>query len=146
MHLCANCFNIGYCQKETTTLVSDHQIENPDFLKDLRAFTSELSVSPDKWIEFIADTYRDYRGRIVYKGQEVFLETEVLEVKSIREWFRDFICTPVRAGAKPRLREESRERIRLIATVLATRFPFEASTWGMRAANDNHPPNQPEQN
>jgi len=140
MYLCTNCLIVGYCRKETTTVVSDQRIENPDFLRDLRAFTSQLAVSPDHWVDFLIDTYRDYRGVIAHNNQEAFLETEALEANSIREWFRDFICTPVRDGAQPRLREESRERIRVVATILATRYPFEASIWGVRPANDNRPP------
>ncbi|WP_084397123.1 hypothetical protein [Henriciella aquimarina] len=137
MNLCWHCLGLGYCRKTTTLLVTDKRMENPDFLVDLRAFTVGLNISPDHWLDFLTDAYRDYRGRIVHQGHEVFLDTQALEAASIREWFRDWACTPVRDGAQPRLREESRERIRVLATILSTRFPFEASMWGVRAANDN---------
>jgi len=140
MNLCWHCINLGYCRKTTTPLITDKRMENPDFLIDLRAFASGLNISPDHWLDFLIDTYRDYRGRIVHQGREVFLDTESLEVTSIKEWLRDWACAPVSEGARPRLREESRERIRVLATILATRFPFEAGLWGMRAANDNEPP------
>lgn len=139
MQLCATCLTLGYCRKKNTVLVSDRQLENPDFLIDLRAFTADLKISPDHWVDFLIDTYRDYRGRIIHQGNEVFLDTEALEATSIREWLRDWACTAVPEGVRPRLREESRERIRVLATILATRFPFEASMWGVRAANDNGP-------
>ncbi|GER05189.1 hypothetical protein JCM17846_28710 [Iodidimonas nitroreducens] len=126
--------------KETTKLVSDIQIENPNFLSDLRLFTSELSISPDHWLNYLVDAYRDYRGLVVFNGEEVFLNMEVFETDGIREWFRDWACAPVPEGVRPRLREESRERIRALATILSTRFPFEASMWGVRAVNDNRPP------
>lgn len=140
MNLCANCFITGYCYKETTKLVTDRYIENPDFLRDLRAFTSGLSISPDHWVDFLIDIYRDYQGRIVHEGHEAFLDTEAFEAHSIREWCRDFVCTPVQDGAQPRLRAESRERIRVLATILATRYPFEVGMFGVRAANDNRSP------
>lgn len=139
MNLCWHCIGQGYCRKATTQLIPDNRIENPDFLIDLRAFTAGLKVSPDHWVDFLIDTYRDYRGRIIHQGNEVFLDTEALEATSIREWLRDWACVPVPEGIRPRLREESRERIRVLATILATRFPFEASMWGVRAANDNGP-------
>ncbi|MBI1393891.1 MAG: hypothetical protein GC152_14230 [Alphaproteobacteria bacterium] len=140
MQLCPNCLAHGFCRNKTTGLVTDRKLENPDFLRDLRAFTSGLNISPDHWLDFLIDTYRDYRGRIVHQGREVFLDTEALEVTSIKEWLRDWACAPVSEGARPRLREESRERIRVLATILTTRFPFEADMWGVRAANDNEPP------
>lgn len=138
--LCTACIALGYCRKSTTELVPDRALENPEYLRDLRAFTSRLNISPDHWRDYLVDTYRDYRGRIVHQGQEVFLDTEALEAVSVREWFRDWACTPVPEGVWPRLREESRERIRVLATILSTRFPFAASMWGVRAANDNRPP------
>lgn len=140
MLLCANCFVLGFCRKEITTLISDKRMENPDFLVDLRAFTASLNISPDHWLDYLIDLYRDYRGRITEKGHEVYLDTEAFDLDSIREWMRDYVCSPVPAGVRPRLREESRERIRVLATILATRFPFEASMWGIRAANENRPP------
>ena len=144
MYLCANCFILGYCKKDTTKVVTDRRIADPLFLRDLRAFTSQLGISADHWVDFLIDIYRDYRGRIVQNGNEVFLNTEALEVHSMREWARDFLCKPVQDGVQPRPRTESREKIRVVATILATRYPFEASMWGVRAANDNHPPTQME--
>lgn len=140
MHLCTQCFTLGYCRKATTPLVSEKRLESPDFLIDLRAFTASLNISPDHWLDFLVDTYRDYRGRIVHRGQEVFLDLNELESKSIKTWFRDFTNKPVADGVRPRLREESRARIRILTTILATRFPHEVSMLGVRAANDNSPP------
>lgn len=144
MYLCANCFVHGFCKKETTKVVSDRRIVSPDFLRDLRAFTSQLKISSDHWVDFLIDTYRDYPGRIFQDGNEVYLDTEALETPSMREWARDFLCQPVRNGAQPRPRKETRERIRVVATILATRYPFEVSMFGVRAANDNHAPSQSE--
>ncbi len=99
MHLCTHCFTLGYCRKATTLLVSDKRLENPDFLIDLRAFTASLNISPDHWMDWLANEYRDYRGRIVHQGQEAFLEMEQFEMTSIKTWFRDFTNKPVADGA-----------------------------------------------
>ena len=106
----------------------------------LRNFAASLEISADHFLDYLLNLYRDYRGRIVSNGNEVFLNTEEFETDSIREWFRDWACAPVPDGVRPRLRKESRERIRLLGTILSTRFAFEAELWGVRAANDNRPP------
>lgn len=129
-----------FCPNTRVKLFSNAKIENPDFLRDLRDFTSSLNLSPDHWVDYLVDLYRDYQGMVTSKGTEVFLDTEAFEANSIREWFRDWACKPLAPNQEPRLREESRERIRVLATILATRFPFEASMWGVRPANDNRSP------
>lgn len=138
--LCVHCLTLGYCKNSTRQLVRDAQLENPEYLRDLRNFAASLEISADHFLDYLLNLYRDYRGRIVSNGNEVFLNTEEFETDSIREWFRDWACTPVPDGVRPRLREESRERIRLLGTILSTKFAFEAELWGVRAANDNRPP------
>lgn len=140
MRTCKYCTSTFTCPRSRIVLVSDRKLEQPEFLVDLRAFTAGLGISPDHWLDYLIDTYRDYRGLVVFNGEDVFLDTEVFETDSIREWLRDWACSPVPEGVRPRLREESRERIRSLATILSMRFPFEASMWGVRAANDNRPP------
>ena len=133
-----------YCPRSRVELVPNAKLESREYLRDLRRFTSDLDISPDHWVDYLVDTYRDYEGVITSRGSETYLDTEAFEIDSIREWFRDWACKPVPPETEPRLREESRERIRVLATILATRFPFEASMWGVRAANDNRPPKQTE--
>ena len=138
--LCARCLSLGYCKNSTRQLVRDAQLEDAEYLRDLRNFAASLEVSADHWLDYLMDMYRDFSGRIVSNGQDVFLDTEVFETDSIREWLRDWACASIPDHVRPRLREESRERIRVLATILSTRFPFEAGLWGVRAANDNRPP------
>ena len=138
--LCVHCLTLGYCKNSTRQLVRDAQLEDPEYLRDLRNFTASLEISADHWLDYLVDMYRDFSGRIVSNGQDVFLDTQEFEkISSTREWLRDWACVRVPDHIRPRLREESRERIRVLATILSTQFPFEAGMWGVRPANGNKP-------
>lgn len=135
---CPNCLFREFCCSIRTELVDDASLDDAEFIRDLRAFTSSLNVNDEDWHEYLADCYRDYRGWIADQdGNEVFLDTDEFERPSIREWFRDFCCVPCPDHITPRVRQEARERVRVLATIMKARFPAEAIMWGVRAANDN---------
>nr|WP_281721263.1 hypothetical protein [Nitrosomonas nitrosa] len=120
--------------------MSDKNIENPEYVRDLRCFAYGLRISSHDWLEFLTDLYRDYPGRIIdARGAEVFLNMEEFETAGIREWFRDFCCTLCPPDVTPRVRPEAWERVRALATILRAHFPEAAMVWGVRAANDNEP-------
>lgn len=138
--LCPACMSVGYCPKKSVAVVSDDQLSDPDYLRDFKEFVRFLDISDCRWLEHLSNLYRDFPGWIVGpEGEEVFLDMEEFERPNIREWFRDF-STPMRDGARPRVREEARERVRILATVLSARYPFDAMLWGVRVANDNRAP------
>ena len=140
--VCVKCSLLGYCNKKPVRLVTDAELSNPQFLKGVRATARALNYSPSDWLDRIYDFYRDFDGMIVDANcEEVYLDLEVFETESIREWFRDWILKPMAEGVRPRLRGESKERIRIIATILRAQFPFDTIHW--LVANDNFPdPNQ----
>lgn len=138
MKNCKFCQTFFACPRMRVQLVSDAKLENPGYLRDLRNFTAGLNISPDHWFDWLVDSYRDFQGLVITNRKEVYLDTEVFDKQSIREWFRDHIAKPVPAGIRPRLREESRERMRVLATIISARYPFEAAKFGL--ANDNRPP------
>lgn len=134
MHLCLNCLGLGRCVKRTTMIVSEGELSNPKFLIDVRASARRGNVSSHRWLEYLYDIYCGYDGAIIDSEQcEIFLNLEVFEVPYIREWFRDWLCN----SGPVRLRQESKERVRVLATVLRASFPAEASVWGIVPANDN---------
>ena len=71
------------------------------------------------------------------KRNEIYLNMQEFERLHIREWFRDFCCTPCSPDVEPRVRGEAKERVRILATILKAHNPDEALIWGVRAANDN---------
>ena len=123
-------------------LVNDQELRNGKFLYDSKASCFARNKTPEDWIEHVHDLYRDYRGRIIdHEGHEIILNMNVFEVPFIREWFRDFACTPCLPGVRPRIRTVARPRVRVLLTIIRARFPEEAEHWGSReAANDNQPP------
>lgn len=138
MSLCPYCLARGYCRRLQTQIVSDDDIDNSEFIRDVREFAHKLDINDEEWREFLSNLYRDYRGRVAdADGNEIFLDMEEFERPSIREWFRDFCCRlPVR---HPHVRPEARERVRVLATILKAYNPLAASYWGVRPANDNEP-------
>lgn len=140
--LCPDCVGNGYCSKQNVPLVGDHQIGNPDYLRDLKAFVKSLDVSDCRWHEHLSNLYRDFPGWVIGPGgREVFLNMEEFERQGIREWFRDFL-RPCPDTVQPRVRREAVERVRILATILSAHFPVQSALWGVRPANDNRPPNQ----
>ena len=140
---CKQCLHLGACRKLRTRLVSDAELSNPEFVRDVRAFAYLQDVSSDLWLEHLSDLYRDFRGVIVNSaGVEIFLNMEEFERPTIRIWFRDFCCTPCAPHIRPYVRGEAWERARILATILRARFPEKAEFWGLRghAVNDNRPP------
>ena len=136
--VCFDCLPDGICRNERTALVSDKALSTPEFIRDLRSFAYGLKVSSYHWHDVLCDLYRDYPGCIINEnGEEVFLDMHVFEMPTIRDWFRDFCCTPVPATITPYVRGEARERARILATILKASYPKDAMMWGVRAANDN---------
>lgn len=141
MWLCMNCLSLGYCAKVTCILVSDTELNNLDFVEDVRACARALEVPPSNWRDFICDTYRDYPGRVLGpQGDEVFLDLEVFETEGVREWFRDWVYRTDPLCRSKKLRAEAYERVRVIGTLLRAQSPHKAMAWGLRAANDDMPP------
>lgn len=140
MDLCLYCLSNGYCRKLITPLVTDAELADPEFIRDLRNFASRLPLSYCDWLDGLSDLYKDYPGWIMGPDdKEVMLDMEQFEQPNIQYWFRDFCCTPCPPNVTPRVRKEARERVRVLATILRARFHGDALMWGLRAANDNEP-------
>lgn len=138
MGICTDCICLGYCIKRTARLVSNKEIANSNFIRDVRKYAYSLSIPYPQWHEHVSDTYRDYAGWIAGPdGREVFLELDIFETDSIRFWFRDFCCTPLPDNATPYVKDVALERVRVLATILRASNPKTALMWGIRAANDN---------
>lgn len=142
----AGCDKPGICVGCSARLASDRELDNPDFIRDLRNYAVRLPISSRHWREALNDMYRDYRGCIVdpQTRSAVYLDMEEFERPNIREWFRDF-CSRVPADASPYVTAATRERARILATVLRASDPAGTMLWGMRPANDNDPADEPEQ-
>lgn len=139
--LCIQCLTLGYCRRLQAQVVTDADLANPDFIRDVRAYAHSFGFGRDVWLDRLTDLYRDYPGRIVdMNGDEVTLDFEAFEqCESIADWFREFACTPCPEDVIPRVRREAWERVRVLATILRAHAPERASLWGIRPANDHTP-------
>lgn len=136
--LCFNCISQGYCKNEVARLVTDAEIANQHWVRDIRLFAATFSIQPCDWAEYLTNLYRDYLGWIIDPtGSETFLNLDPLFEQNARFFFRDF-CRAPNPKANCFVRPQSWERVRVLATILRARFPAEAQMWGVRAANDNY--------
>lgn len=116
MASCSLCIIENTCTQ--TRLVTDRELSDPAFIRRLRDACYRLNISSYQWLDFLTDLYRDLRGCIVDEwGRTVFLDMEVFEVPHIRDWFRDFCCTPCPPHITPYVRGEAKERVRIVATI-----------------------------
>jgi hypothetical protein len=117
MASCSLCIIENTCTQ--TRLVTDRELADPAFIRRLRDHCYSLNISSYQWLDFLTDQYRDLRGCIVdHTGRTVYLDMEVFEVPHIRDWFRDFCCTPCLPHITPYVRGEAKERVRILATIL----------------------------
>lgn len=135
---CGCCDVLDHCRNIKAPLVSDSELNNPEFIRDVRNFAYSLNISSYHWREHLNNLYRDYKGWIVgYDGKEAFLNMCIFENERHRNWFRDFCCTPTRDRVRPYVRKEARGRAKILATILRATYPQSAMMWGVRPANDN---------
>jgi hypothetical protein len=124
MGSCAHCF-ITDQRCERTRLVSDRELADPAFIRSLRDFCFGLNISSYQWLDCLTDLYRDVRGCIVDEsGCTVFLDMDVFEIPHIRDWFRDFCCTPCKPQITPYVRFEAKERARVLATIIRAAYGY----------------------
>ncbi len=141
MFNCPHCRLNGYCINIVTELVTDDELDNPEYLRDVRALAHEFfGKDAAGCLDHFDALYRDYRGWICHEGTEIFLDMEEFDRNCIDDWFERFCCTRCPPDVTPRLQERSRERVRIVATILKAHYPVRASLWGVRPANDNAAP------
>lgn len=136
--LCSRCTILGYCREQTVEIVFHDELNDPEFVRDLRRTAYEFGVPYRQWHDFVVETYLHYPGRVIDEiGMPIYLNTEVFEIPHIEHWFRGFCCTPCPPQTRPRVHNEARERVVVLGTVLKMIDPVAAALWGVRAANDN---------
>jgi len=136
---------LGYCKNIVTPLVTDQELQNPEFVRDVRNFAANLNISSHRFADTLIDMFRDYRGWVSRDGKAWEVRTRLLydldtdeqinpqDIKrheTKREvWFRSF-ASPVPQHIRPYIRVEARDRARVVSTILRTRFSDRARQWG----------------
>lgn len=163
MTLRASCLIAGHCSGPHASVVTDAELQNIHFVHDLLSYAQNLKLKPAEWRAYLTQQYASYDGRILGKdGEEEFLDMDVFEVEdellfaandvkgaaqqvtianaAIREFFDYWLCRPETPKRLP-FSEQTRERLRVVATILRAQNPQEAQFWGLsgKAANDNDP-------
>lgn len=131
---------VGCCIRRNAKLVSNKEMDNPEFIRDVRTYLSQLPVSTWSMRDYLIDAYRDYPGEVIHPltGQAVYLDLEEFVECDLRDWFRD-LCKPIEPGRVPYIQNKTRDRFRTVATILRAADPVGTMMWGKRAANDNTP-------
>lgn len=135
---------------------NDAELSCPTLTRKVRELAAAVAIiknlSPPAWHEHLTDLYRDLDVLFFNSvGQPAELAIGVFEVSDqdidvgngervrlrIAEWF-ERICEPVPAHITPYVPKESRERFRVLATLLIASYPDQTATWPrMVPANDN---------
>ena len=161
MTLCASCFMVGYCKRLNASVVTDDELQQVGFVNDLLAYAQNLRLKPSDWRPYLTKAYADYQGRILdANGEEEFLNMGLFEVEddilfaandvahaakqvtiannAIRDWFDYWLCNPT-PRQHVNFSAYTRERLRVVGTILRAIAPEEAQFWGLagKAANDN---------
>ena len=122
--------NIGGSPSGRVCIVTDEELDDPYFLADVKTFAWKLRIPHRRFRDWFVDGVRDSEVELVdVFGNPADFNYEEIEREHVELWFRDWAKRPAR-HIHPRLRRESRERIRLIATMLRMIFPKETSVWG----------------
>ncbi|CDO60032.1 hypothetical protein BN1012_Phect1818 [Candidatus Phaeomarinobacter ectocarpi] len=121
-------------------LVTNKELDNPEFIRDVREYMADLPVSSWAMLDYLLDGYRDFQGWVYHPltGAHLFLDIDEVIECDHREWFRD-LCRPIPPETKPFLRPATRDRFRVAATILRLMDRKGTAHWGLRAANDNEP-------
>jgi len=136
--LCKFCEPFGRCARLEVPLVTHKEMDDPEFVRDVRRYIAGLDVSSWAMTDYLIDGYRDYQGRVYHPltHAHLFLDIEVLIERDLREWFRD-LKRPIPPEVKPYIHPTTRDRFRVMATILRLMDRKGTAHWGLRAANDN---------
>ena len=127
MEICSRAQSVAWT---SVRLVTDEELMNPQFLRDIKTFASKCRIPRRSFVDWLVDGVRDADTVLVDgEGNPVEIDYDEIERDHIDLWFRDWAQRP-EAHINPRVREESRERVRLVATMLRVIFPKESSVWG----------------
>lgn len=161
MTLCIRCPMVGYCSHLTAQVVTNDELDNPHFLSDFLRYSQNLNLRPSAWRGYLTEIYSNYNGRILNGDSEEFLDMDVFEIEddilfeplsvggaakqvsiandAIRQWVDYWLCQSHKPQEKNEMSELTRERLRVVATILKIQNPKEAQFWGLsrKAANDN---------
>ena len=122
------------CKHPRVQLVTDALLENKAWLDDVHAFANRLDVPRRQMLDYMAKGFEKARVALVDEaGEPVYLDLrEAEKCKDFGLFYRDWLRH--RPGA-PNIHPHTRERVRLIATMLRVIFWKEQSVWGRSLAS-----------
>jgi len=116
-------------------VASNSELRDPIYLGNLKVAMVRLRVSRRRWRDVLADTFRDFDGRLTVPGGRHYELPEVdahFPEGADTRWIDDFIRSPY-----TRLQARTMERVRLIDLHFRILHPALAATFAEAAANDN---------
>lgn len=149
---CLGCARENYCDVAWFPLVTDEQLNNPEFLRDARNFASSFTITKSLWVSEVFDLNvrrpmpicrKNKHGiRVKYDPpmEELFIfSDEVIEAGEVdkymdaqRDWLHSFLCTPVPDHVTPYVTATRREHARCVLTLIGSVYPYAFAKWGVR--------------
>ena len=138
---CKNCPYRNHSQELVLCVAADSELQNPCYLRDLKAAMRWLKLPRRQWANAIEDALREFDGDLLNPDGTDYLAsiyTAFADDPDFR-WVSEFM-KPCPKGHEPRLQKRSLERARLIDLYFRIRHRALAYTFGKFApANDNNP-------
>ena len=146
---CSGCVCFGFCTEIAFPIVTDDQLDNPDWLRDARIFASSLAISGALWVSEIFDMHSRMPMRVSIKvdGKTAILEAlpvgelflpsdDTIDdgrapqyMESLRCWCRDFLDAPIPHDITPYVTTQRREHARIVLTLIAMHNPEAYMKW-----------------
>ncbi|MEL6824773.1 MAG: hypothetical protein AAFN91_00890 [Pseudomonadota bacterium] len=137
----------------TCFVFNDAELQSPELIRKVRALAAKTIPEPRNGVDFVADCLRDLpEVQFVNSiGQYVDIDLSIFEPTDnqidlgdaerisarMADWF-EYICSPVPDHVTPYVLPHTKERFRVLATILIALHPIEVSEWRrFIPSNDN---------
>ena len=141
MRYCESCDQllvVGYCPICDVPMVTNKEMDDPEFIRDVRQYLAKHEVSSWSLRNHLQDSYMDAMREVYHPltRKRFDLDMSDFDGAGYREWFRD-LKRPIPPEHKPYIQARTRDRFRVMATVLRAIDPIGTAHWGLRPANDD---------
>ena len=133
---CSECFAHGYCKCLTTRVTSNPELNNPDFVFDVKTNIHSLEMGPKTLREHLHNVIRDMHGGfydLCDENVEVQFDLGFLETEDGLEWLKSMCDQPPAPGTRCHVRKERWEDFRAVSSILRAADPIRALGWGARS-------------
>lgn len=141
MRTCTVCGNpVQLREGPVVTVASDWELNNPHYLRQLKASAAAMNLPRRRWLDALADAIYRFQGNFVFRDGTPYRVPDIDEHfpdDFDHRWISSF-AKEVSSDVTPRIRAGSIERVRLFDLYFRIMHPDVASRFTTLVANDNN--------